>query len=127
MIQYWDEGAEWHWQDGETVILDEGRAKIALHDLTGFNGRCDAIFLTKDLSFRPPDDGEALTQFRRAGLKLPEQPPHGMFDLVVVGGGMAGICTAISAARLGCKTALIQNRPVLGGNNSSEVRVGLSG
>jgi hypothetical protein len=40
---------------------------------------------------------------------------------------MAGICTAVSAARLGCRVALVQNRPVLGGNNSSEVRVGLSG
>jgi glycine/D-amino acid oxidase-like deaminating enzyme len=49
------------------------------------------------------------------------------FDLVVVGGGIAGCCTAISAARLGSRVALIQNRPVLGGNNSSEVRVGLSG
>ena len=47
--------------------------------------------------------------------------------MVVVGGGIAGCCAAISAARLGCKVALIQNRPVLGGNNSSEVRVGLSG
>jgi hypothetical protein len=46
---------------------------------------------------------------------------------VVVGGGMAGCCAAVSAARLGCKVALIQDRPVLGGNNSSEVRVGLSG
>lgn len=44
-----------------------------------------------------------------------------------MGGGIAGCCAAISAARLGCKVALIQNRPVLGGNNSSEVRVGLSG
>ena len=51
----------------------------------------------------------------------------GTFDLVVVGGGMAGICAAVSAARLGCKVALVQDRPVLGGNNSSEVRVGLSG
>jgi tRNA U34 5-carboxymethylaminomethyl modifying enzyme MnmG/GidA len=61
-------------------------------------------------------------------LNLPEKPQlAGEFDLVVVGGGMAGITSAISAARLGCKVALIQNRPVLGGNNSSEVRVGLSG
>jgi len=51
----------------------------------------------------------------------------GEYDLVVVGGGMAGCCTAVSAARRGCQVALIQNRPVLGGNNSSEVRVGLSG
>ena len=40
---------------------------------------------------------------------------------------MAGICAAISAARTGLKVALIHDRPVLGGNNSSEVRVGLSG
>jgi len=40
---------------------------------------------------------------------------------------LPGITTAITAARMGNKVALIQNRPVLGGNNSSEVRVGLSG
>jgi hypothetical protein len=45
------------------------------------------------------------------------------FDFVVVGGGLAGICAAISAARLGGRTALIQDRPVLGGNSSSEVKV----
>ena len=44
-----------------------------------------------------------------------------------VGGGIAGICTAISAARLGLKVALVQDRPVLGGANSSEVRVHLGG
>jgi hypothetical protein len=42
---------------------------------------------------------------------------------VVVGGGYAGMGAAISAARMGCKVALIQDRPVLGGNGSSEVRV----
>lgn len=44
-------------------------------------------------------------------------------DITVVGGGLAGIAAAISAARLGEKVSLIQNRPVLGGNSSSEVRV----
>jgi hypothetical protein len=46
---------------------------------------------------------------------------------VVVGGGIAGSCAAVTAARLGIKVALIQDRPVLGGNNSSEVRVWLQG
>ena len=45
------------------------------------------------------------------------------YDLVVIGGGYAGLGAAISAARMGCKVALIQDRPVLGGNGSSEVRV----
>jgi len=59
---------------------------------------------------------------------MPREPRDaGVFDLVVVGGGMAGCCAAISAARLGCTVALVHDRPVLGGNNSSEVRVGLSG
>jgi len=44
-------------------------------------------------------------------------------DLVVVGGGLAGTCTAITAARQGLQTVLIQDRPVLGGNASSEVRL----
>lgn len=48
-------------------------------------------------------------------------------DFVVAGGGMAGVCAAISAARAGVKVALIQDRPVLGGNASSEVRLWILG
>jgi len=48
-------------------------------------------------------------------------------DLTVIGGGLAGVAAAISAARLGKQVALIGNRPVLGGNSSSEVRVWVCG
>lgn len=48
-------------------------------------------------------------------------------DLVVVGGGVAGTCCALTAARAGIKVILIQDRPVLGGNASSEVRLWLLG
>lgn len=48
-------------------------------------------------------------------------------DVTVVGGGLAGICAAIAAARAGQQVALVQNRPVLGGNSSSEVRVWVCG
>lgn len=48
-------------------------------------------------------------------------------DVVVAGGGLAGVFAAISAARLGCQTILIQDRPVLGGNASSEMLIGISG
>lgn len=127
-VTFGTEGGEWHWQDGGTVRLAETKVTIALHDLTGFDGRCEAIVLTTDDNFRPPDGNSALADFRQAVLGLPLEPEDGgEFDLVVVGGGMAGCCTAVSAARLGCKVALVHNRPVLGGNNSSEVRVGLSG
>ena len=45
------------------------------------------------------------------------------YDVCVIGGGLAGVCAAISAARQGAKTLLLTNRPVLGGNSSSEIRV----
>ncbi|MGW9111984.1 FAD-dependent oxidoreductase [Microbacterium sp. NPDC055683] len=48
-------------------------------------------------------------------------------DITVVGGGLAGVCAAIAAARLGRTVALVGNRPVLGGNSSSEVRVWVCG
>lgn len=48
-------------------------------------------------------------------------------DVTVIGGGLAGVCAAIAAARLGQTVSLVQNRPVLGGNSSSEVRVWVCG
>ena len=122
------EGAEWHWQDGGMVDIANTKAAISLHDLTGFEGRCDAILFSADASFVPPNKGEELASLRRKLRNLPAKPDEaGSYDLVVVGGGMAGSCAAISAARLGLTVAFIQDRPVIGGNNSSEVRVWLNG
>jgi hypothetical protein len=116
-------GAEWHWHDGGIVKIG-AEATVALHDLTGFEGRCDAVLFCQDAAFTPPNELAALTKFRRAALDLPAQPEDGgEFDLVVVGGGIAGSSAALSAARNGLKVALVQDRPVLGGNGSSEVRV----
>ncbi|MBQ3507761.1 MAG: FAD-dependent oxidoreductase [Clostridia bacterium] len=50
-----------------------------------------------------------------------------MTDLCVIGGGMAGICAAIAAAREGARVVLMQERPVLGGNASSEIRMWVCG
>lgn len=122
------EGAEWHWQDGGTVDIRTPKAKLVLHDLTGFEGRCDAIFFTKDLSFTPPNKDPDMATWRQSLLGLSKEPVDaGEYDLVVVGGGIAGTCASLSAARRGVKVALVQDRPVLGGNNSSEVRVWLGG
>ena len=116
-------GAEWHWHDGGTVEVEK-QTTVALHDLTGFEGRCEAVLFCKDAAFKPADEVEPLSVFRRKLLNLPDKPDDGgEFDLVVVGGGLAGTCTAISAARQGLSVALVQDRPVLGGNGSSEVRV----
>jgi len=116
-------GAAWDWQDGGTVTLPAGEATVGLHDLTGFDGRCDCLVFTTD-SAPPPNDSAVLVAWRRAALGLPAAPKEvGPYDLVVVGGGYAGMGAAISAARMGLKVALVQDRGVLGGNGSSEVRV----
>lgn len=49
------------------------------------------------------------------------------YDFVVIGAGLSGMCAAIAAARRGVKTALIGDRPVLGGNASSEVGIDIDG
>lgn len=123
-----ESGAAWHWEDGGLVEIGALQASLALHDLTGFEGRCDAVLFSRDLEFLPPDGGVALHLLRKECLGYPDPPPLARpFDLVVAGGGIAGTCAALAAARSGLKVALIQDRPVLGGNNSSEVRVWLGG
>lgn len=119
----------WKWYDGGVVDIRNEQATLTLKDLTGFNGRCDAILFSEaSAKFTPPGAKEELSAYRSKMLHTTAGPKdQGNFDLVVVGGGIAGTCAAISAARAGLKTALIQDRPVLGGNNSSEIRVHLMG
>lgn len=122
-----DGESEWHWQAGGSVFLTKGTHLLTLHDTTGFDGRCDAILLTVT-DHRPDDSLETLFALRSRLMRLPAGPEDkGTFGLVVAGGGVAGMCAAIAAARRGVRVALVQDRKVLGGNNSSEVRVGLGG
>ncbi|WP_040771425.1 FAD-dependent oxidoreductase [Novipirellula maiorica] len=121
------QGRQWHWHDGGSVQIDALESEVTIRDLTGFDGRCDAILFTKDDN-PPPNTSDILPQWRRDLLNIDNEPiRHEGYDLVVVGGGYAGMGAAISAARMGCRVALIQNRPVLGGNGSSEVRVWAKG
>ena len=118
-------GHGWYWQEVGQVELEKGETKLALHDLTGFDGRCDAILLTTSKTFNPNAVAQP-TAWRRSLQKVQADQSQ-TFDLVVVGGGIAGMCAAMAAARQHLRVALVNDRFVLGGNNSSEVRVHLSG
>ena len=115
-------GSEWSWQRAGSMTLPGGKITLALHDLTGFNGRCDAIYITSGDDI-PREDAD----FRREITGMTVQDADEEFDLIVAGGGMAGTCTAIAAIRSGLKVLLVQDRSMLGGCNSSEVRVSLGG
>ena len=109
-------GNTWEWQYAGSVKLKAGETTLALHDLTGFDGRCDAVFLS-------PDASAPSAEFARN----PVSSETRTFDFVVIGGGISGMCAAVAAARQGVKVALVNDRPILGGNNSSEIRVHLGG
>jgi hypothetical protein len=118
----------WVWQAAGKADLTAGKTTLTLRDLTGFDGRADAVLLSNDPSFTPPEKNHVAD---RATWKFGGAPGNGEtldgFDLVVIGGGYGGLGASISAARMGAKVALIQNRPVLGGNGSSEIRVWAKG
>jgi len=117
----------WSWQYAGSVNLRSEVVTVELKDLTGFDGRCDAVYVSSART-EPPSETEALKKWRRevTGEFLgPEK--EASFDLVVVGGGIAGCAAAIVAAEQGLNVALVHDRPVLGGNASSEIRVHTEG
>ncbi|VGO18310.1 FAD-dependent oxidoreductase [Pontiella sulfatireligans] len=77
------------------------------------------------------EKGERLTdkwtQVGTGTTGLPNRKKKMTVDVAVIGGGMSGISAAVAAARNGAKTVLVQDRPVLGGNASSEMRVTVNG
>ena len=111
---------EWSWEDGGTVKIEGNAATVALEDLTGFDGRCAGIVFDPDVNGGKAPEG---------ALKVNEANVSETVkaDFVVVGGGMPGTCAAVAAARRGLKVALVQDRPVLGGNASAEIRVYCAG
>ena len=118
----------WHWQMAGDVSLAQGAHTVSVEDLTGYFSRFSAIVITSDMDLVPSPEQHRWRSMRRDLLGLSDDPiPMGTFDLVVAGGGPGGIPAAIAAARKGMKVALVHDRPVLGGNASSEAGIGLDG
>ena len=121
------EEREWGWQDGGVFDLAMGPTRLELMDLTGYYGRCDTIILSRDATFVPAAGQEGYASMRKRLVRELPAKDMGHFDFVVVGAGVAGCNAAIAAARGGATVALVQNRPLVGGNNSSEMGVPVSG
>ena len=118
----------WVWEIAGDFELAEGPCTIALHDLTGYFGRCASILLTTDLDYTPPREVERIHRERARIKGLPmEVQEGGDYDVIVAGGGPAGVPAAIACAREGVKTLLIQDRPMLGGNASPEIGITMDG
>lgn len=114
----------WNWQLAGVIKLAKGDRTLALHDLTGFEGRCDAIYLTLSEDEKLPSDLVELKKWRTENSgESAVTEKVGQYDLVVVGGGIAGCAASIAAAEQGLNVALVHDRPVLGGNASGEIRV----
>ncbi len=119
---------EWTWEKAGEVDLPAGSHSLALRDLTGAYGRCDAVLITDDPDFIPPADSSGTGRLRRHFL-AGDAPPQTVrqYPVVVIGGGVGGVCAAVAAARAGCEVALLQDRPVLGGSASSEIGISPAG
>lgn len=116
--------AGWGWQTGGGLELPAGEHTVELQDLTGFDGRCDAIYFSREPQPDLPNTPEAIFGWKdqlsgRSALSVALED----FDVVVVGGGMSGCGAALAAESQGLKVALIQDRPIFGGNASAEIRV----
>lgn len=113
----------WQWQYGGEVTIDKKESTLELKDLTGFEGRCDAIYFSQNKQ-TPPNSLDQLSSWRKEQLMESSTPKEiKEYDIVIVGGGIAGCAAAIASAEQGLDVALIHDRPVLGGNASAEVRV----
>jgi NADPH-dependent 2,4-dienoyl-CoA reductase/sulfur reductase-like enzyme len=86
--------------------------------------KASTYFAADDTTPPPSRPGEEMRRWRRELLRLLAVPPETpRYDVVVVGGGIAGCTAALTAARQELHVALVQNRPVLGGNASSEIGI----
>lgn len=118
----------WYFEVGADFELEAGNHTLKVYDTTGWFGRFSCVIITNDYDFTPSKEVSVLRKQRITikGLS-PAVTDKGNYDLIVVGGGVGGIVAAITASRYGLKTALINDRHILGGNGSEEGNIALEG
>lgn len=119
----------WAWEKPSPIeIKKAGKVTVSLKDLTGFAGRCDALYFTTDPKEAPPSAPAELPAWKdQVTGRHQREIETKDFDVIIVGGGIAGCAAALAADSQGIKVALIQDRPLFGGNASSEIRVHVIG
>jgi hypothetical protein len=119
---------DWYFEIGADFMLTAGAHTLKICNTNGWFGRFSCVVITDDYDFTP--SGElAMLKKQRVAIKgiRSDVMDNGKYDLIVVGGGVGGVVAAITAARNGLKTALINDRPKLGGNAAEEANVSLEG
>lgn len=118
----------WLWEIAGDYRLEKGEISLKVCDLSGYFGRFSSILITDDPDYVPPRETERM-QRERARIKGLSTGIRfgGDYDIVVVGGGPGGVPAALAGARMGAKTLLLQDRPMLGGNGSSEIGITFDG
>ncbi len=119
---------DWYFEIGADFMLNAGEHTLKVHDTKGWFARFACVIITNDYDFTPSKELAVLKKQRASikGVSL-AVTDRGRYDIIVVGGGVGGIVTAITSARHGLKTALINDRPKLGGNAAEEANVTLEG
>ncbi|MBE6612313.1 MAG: FAD-dependent oxidoreductase [Ruminococcaceae bacterium] len=119
--------AGWYFEIAADFDLAPGEHTLKIFDTTGWYGRFAAVVITNDYDYTPSRELSRMKKERVAIKGAPGFTDYGHFDLLIAGGGVGSIAAAITAARYGLKTALVHDRPVLGGNGSDEANVTLEG
>ena len=119
---------DWYFEIGADFFLTEGNHTLKIYDTTGYFARFACVIITNDYDYTPPKEISRLKRERDEIKGISRQiTDKGKYDLIVVGAGVGGVVAAISAARYGLKTALVNDRPKLGGNAAEEANVAPEG
>lgn len=119
---------KWYFEIAGDFYLEIGEHILSIHDTDGWFGRFASVIIANDYGFTPSPE---LSRMKKQRLAIRKEEVditnHGKYDMIVVGAGVAGITAAITAARKKLRVALVNDRPMIGGNGSEEGSVTLEG